>query len=156
MLVALPESQELFHRFSRNPSLLPVGIAMNPDVLSIDQLREQAWQKIEPLYLTRLEELKRRFHEARARQAGSADLSDVAKAAVAGQIGTLLVEADRFIPGVLDRISGSICTDDVVDLHVDDMLDDLAELVMSKDGEVVVVPTERMPTETGVAAINRF
>ena len=39
---------------------------------------------------------------------------------------------------------------------VDDMLDDLAELVLTKGGEVVVVPSERMPTDSGLAAICRF
>jgi hypothetical protein len=36
------------------------------------------------------------------------------------------------------------------------MLDDLAELVLVKGGEVVVVPTERMPTPSGLAAVYRF
>lgn len=39
---------------------------------------------------------------------------------------------------------------------VDDVLDDLAELVMRQGGEVVVVPDERMPSETGLAAVYRF
>ena len=37
----------------------------------------------------------------------SDDLSDVAKAAVADQVATLLLEADRVIPGVLDRTNGA-------------------------------------------------
>jgi hypothetical protein len=36
------------------------------------------------------------------------------------------------------------------------MLDDLAELVLTKGGEVIVVPTEQMPTNSGLAAIYRF
>jgi hypothetical protein len=36
------------------------------------------------------------------------------------------------------------------------MLDDLAELVLGKGGEVVVVPRERMPIDSGLAAIYRF
>jgi len=39
---------------------------------------------------------------------------------------------------------------------VDDVLDDLGELVRMRNGAVVVVPADRMPTETGVAAIYRF
>jgi len=35
-------------------------------------------------------------------------------------------------------------------------LDDLGEIVLRKSGEVIVVPAERMPTNTGVAAIYRF
>ncbi|WP_261342071.1 hypothetical protein [Thalassoglobus neptunius] len=40
--------------------------------------------------------------------------------------------------------------------EVDDILDDLAELVMSTKGEVVVVPAEQMPSSTGVAATYRY
>jgi hypothetical protein len=36
------------------------------------------------------------------------------------------------------------------------MLDDLGELVIKKGGQIVIVPTERMPTRTGIAAIYRY
>ena len=39
---------------------------------------------------------------------------------------------------------------------VDDVLDDLAELVLRTKGDVVVVPTERMPSTTGAVAIYRY
>jgi hypothetical protein len=156
MLAALPESLEAFRRISENPFLLPAGITVNPDSLSLDQLREQAWKQIEPFYVARLEGLKEKFHTARSRQAASADLSDVAKAAAAGRVETLLVEADRIIPGELDRATGAIRLGEQAAPHVDDMLDDLAELVLVEGGEVVIVPTERMPTKSGLAAIFRF
>src|SRR5207253_10374982 len=37
-----------------------------------------------------------------------------------------------------------------------DLLDEIAEEVLRTKGTVVVVPRERMPTETGLAAIFRF
>jgi hypothetical protein len=36
------------------------------------------------------------------------------------------------------------------------LIDDLAELVLNKGGQVVVAPAERMPTDTGAAAIYRY
>jgi hypothetical protein len=39
---------------------------------------------------------------------------------------------------------------------VDDVLDDLAALVMQQGGELIVVPAERMPTGTGIAALFRY
>ncbi len=45
---------------------------------------------------------------------------------------------------------------DLNDTDVDDVLDDLAEVVLGAGGEVVVVPTDRMPTPTGLAAIYRY
>lgn len=40
--------------------------------------------------------------------------------------------------------------------EVDDVLDDLGELVLSKGGKVLVVPSAQIPTKTGAAAICRF
>lgn len=156
LLAALPESHEPFRRISQNPFLLSEGIKINPDALSADQLREQAWQKVEPNYLARLEERKDRFFAAQSRQTGSADISDIAKATVAGRVETLLVEADRIIPGTLDRTSGAIERVAQSPAHVDDLLDDVAEVVLAKAGEVVVVPANRMPSASGLAAIYRF
>jgi hypothetical protein len=156
MLAALPENQEPFRTISANPFLLNVGIMTNPDVLDANELRVQAWQKLEPLYLARLEMLKDNFHTAWARQAASGDLSDAARAAVAGQVRTVLIEADRVIPGILDRNTGAIRDADLASPHADDMLDDLAEIVLARGGEVVIVPAERMPTRSGLAAIYRF
>lgn len=156
MLVALPESQTQLRRLSDNPFLLADGIKVDPDSLSVDELRKQAWNAIEPFYLTRLHELKEKFGDAQARQTGSGDLSDAAKAAASDKVATLLVEADRVIPGVVDRTTGAIHPAGPATSHVDDMLDDLAELVVAQGGEVIVVPKERMPTESGLAAIYRY
>jgi hypothetical protein len=40
--------------------------------------------------------------------------------------------------------------------EIDDVLDDIGELVADQSGEVVVVPSNRMPVDTGLAAIYRF
>src|SRR5690606_31973677 len=84
LLAALPETHDPFRKISRNPFLLPTGITTNPDTLSVDDLRAQAWQIIEPHYLARLAELKDKFLAGEPRQEASADLSDAARAAVAG------------------------------------------------------------------------
>lgn len=156
MLAALPENQRAFRETSHNPLLMDGGIAVNPDALNFEELRAQAWQKVEPYYLERLEKLKDSFQSARAQHSGSADLSDAARAAVAGRVATLLVEAEKVLPGTIDRTTGAIHPGELASPDVDDMLDDLAELVLSKGGEVVVVPRERMPTDSGLAATYRF
>ena len=54
MLAALPEHHHRFHQVSHNPFLMAEGLTINLDALSIDELRERAWQVVEPQYLTRL------------------------------------------------------------------------------------------------------
>jgi hypothetical protein len=66
------------------------------------------------------------------------------------------VEAGRHIPGHINPATGEIEFVQAMDPEIDDLLDDLAEVVLQHGGEVVVVPAERMPAQTGVAAIYRY
>jgi hypothetical protein len=79
----------------------------------------------------------------------------VARAAVAARVGTLLVEGDRVVPGRLDLATGAV-RPGAADHEGDDLIDDVAEEVLRRGGEVVVVPAERMPVKSGLAATYRF
>ena len=122
----------------------------------IEELSKRAWQLVEPLYLERLAGLVDTFGAAQARGEAESDLAGVARAAGEGRVATLLVEAEKHIPGRMDRQTGRIEFDELANPEIDDLLDDVAELVMKNGGEVVVVPAERMPTKSGLAAIYRY
>jgi hypothetical protein len=156
LLAALPEHHHLFRTVSRNPFLMAEAIDTYPDALSLDELRDRVWQIVQPYYLRRLDELIERFGTASAKDLGTGDLARIARAAVAGRIGTLLIEADRHVPGAFDGVTGAIAFADLGHPDVDDLLDDLGERALKDGAEVVIVPAERMPTNTGIAAIYRF
>lgn len=156
ILAALPEYHTPFHQVSHNPFLLADGLGIHPEALNIEDLRNRAWEVVEPQYLARLGRLVEDFGNARSRKLGSEDLAQVAEAAASGRVETLLLDADCQVPGRFDTVTGSIELDDLADPEVDDLLDDLGQLVLAKGGQVVVVPGERMPTRTGIAAIYRF
>ncbi len=80
----------------------------------------------------------------------------VAKAIAVGRVATLMIEAVRKIPGRIDSATGEIEFGDLSHPEVDDVLDDLGELALKKGGQIVIVPAERMPTVTGIAAIYRY
>lgn len=156
ILAALPEYHEPFRRVSANPFLVAEGLRGDPGSLDLDDLRERAWRAVEPQYLARLAHLADTFRRAAANGRGTADLAEAAAAALAGRVSTLLVEAERVSPGRLDRDTARVQAADLSEPDVDDLLDDLGELVLAAKGEVVVVPAERMPVETGLAATYRF
>ena len=156
LLAALPQHHSFFRQISRNPFLMPGGVDIHPDALSIEALRDRAWHAIEPHYLARLAGLVEMFGVARSKELGADDLAQIAASAIAGRVGTLLIEADRHIPGRIDVETGRIEFDDLADPEVDDVLDDVGELVLKNRGQIVIVPAERMPTQTGIAAIYRF
>lgn len=156
ILAALPEYHTLFCQVTQNPFLLADGIDIHPDALPADALRQRAWRVIEPQYLARLAGLVEEFGRAKSKGFGSDELAAVAQAAVNGRIATLLVDADRHIAGRIDEASGQIEYGDLAHPEIDDLLDDIGELVVKKGGQIVIVPPERMPTPTGIAAIYRF
>lgn len=156
LLAALPEHHGIFHQVSKNPFLLGEGIKIHPDALPLDELREQAWQVFEPHYQSRLAKLVDDFVLAKSKGLGLDELQKLSEAAVAGRIATLLIEADREIGGQVDAATGKLQLADLSHPEVDDVLDDLGELVLSKGGKVLVVTSAQMPTKTGAAAICRY
>lgn len=156
MLACLSENQGPFRAVAKNPScsltLSPASIRSPSMPRSYGRGYGHWWKR----YLARLAKLTQDFGTAVSRQQGTGDLSDAAKAAIAGRIGTLLIDADQVQPGTIDPTTGAIKAKDLADPKVDDKLDDLGELVLKTGGQVVIVPTERMPTKTGLAAIFRY
>lgn len=157
ILAALPNHHNLFQKVSKNSLLLSNGIEINPESVSIDKLADLAWSIMEPEYLLKLDTLVEKFVQEKADGKGSDDMNEIGVAAVAGKIDTLIIEADRMIPNKLTNlITGNIQNRDLTNPKVDDLLDDLGELVLKMGGQVMVLPAERMPSETGLAAIFRY
>lgn len=132
------------------------AIDISADAISTDELRKRAWQTIEPDYAADLMQLGEQFRSNHAKGKSNDDLSDIAAAAVHGRVDTLLVEAERHIPGRMMPDTARISFDNISDPEVDDLLDDVAEVVLKTGGKVLVVPKSRMPTQSGLAAIYRF
>jgi Bacterial archaeo-eukaryotic release factor family 3 len=103
LLAALPQHHSFFRQISRNPFLMSEGVDIHPDALSTEALRDRAWHAIEPHYLARLAGLVEMFGVARSKELGADDLAQIAASAIAGRVGTLLIEADRHIPAALTR-----------------------------------------------------
>lgn len=156
LLAALPENQGLFRQISQNPYVLKEGIDTNPDALEMQKMHQKAWEVFEPENRKRLRDRVEAYGDAQSKGLGSGDVEDIAKAAVAGTIDTLLVDSDIHVPGRLDRVIGSVAFDEPDNPAAGDVLDDIGELVLKKGGTVHVIPTEKMPSLTGLAAIFRF
>lgn len=156
LLAALPEHHHMFREISDNPLLMSRAIDVDPASISADDLRTRAWDIVAPAYLERLSRFVDRYGASKESGRSSEDLTEIGKAAATGRIATLLIDADRVVPGRFDPGTGSIEFARLEDPGVDDLLDDFGEHTLKAGGEVVIVPPERMPSETGIAAIYRF
>jgi len=152
MLAALPEHHHLFRKVSHNPFLMTSGLMVDPQGLTHDELRQRAWTVAAPQQEAQQVAWSEAYAAATAKGLGSEDLSQIAHAAVAGRVATLLIEAERQVAGRIDGSTGRIDPADLGNPRVDDVLDDLGALVESMGGEVHVLPAERMPCRTGAAA----
>lgn len=132
------------------------GIAHNAEAATREFLREEAWKILGPQFKQQIDLLKDAYHAAKARRLGSDELTQVAEAAANGRVGTLLVDSDVKIPGILHRYTGLLEEAPMENARADDLLDDLAEMVLRMDGQVYVVPHAEMPTEAGLAAVYRY
>jgi hypothetical protein len=152
MLAALPEHQHRFRALSHNPFLMANGLMVDPQGVTHDELRQRAWDVASPQQAAQQAAWSEAYAAAAAHGRGSEDLAQVAHAAVAGRVATLLIEAERQVAGRIDASTGRIDPSEIGNPRVDDVLDDLGALVERMGGEVHVLPADRMPCGTGVAA----
>lgn len=156
ILVSLAEHHPRFQDLSHNPFLMKDGIKTAFDALSITELKSVVWEKVEYLYLDRTKKLVDGYEAAKAKSLASDHLEHIAKAAWEKRIATLLIESDKIIPGSVNVQTGELKSGDLEHPEYDDVLDDLAEMVFNSNGEVLVLPKERMPSTTGAAGIFRY
>jgi hypothetical protein len=152
MLAALPEHHHLFRTVSHNPFLMANGLMVDPQSLTPDALRQRAWDVVAPQQRAQQAAWSDAYAAAVAKGLGSENLSQVAHAAVAGRVATLLIEAQRQVAGRIDRSTGRIDPSELGNPLVDDVLDDLGAMVEKMGGQVHVLAAEDMPCNTGVAA----
>ena len=153
ILAALPEYHSTFREISHNPWLLEEAIPRHPGLMKPDELRDAAWRVMEPRYHKRFQALLDAYHAAKARGLATDDLTHAVEFATDGRVGTLLLEADRRIPGHVEGRMPRRVDDGP---GVGDVLDDLAERVLKTGGQVVVAPLGSMPTDRGLAAVFRY
>lgn len=157
ILVTLAEYQGIFRKLSHNAFLLEQGISIDPESLTVEQLRHKTWELMEPLAATRIQELVAKFKQANGTGLASDNLELIVGAILDGRVDTLLIDADEVIAGKIDRENRSIeFSAEFSAADVEDVLDDLGEMVLRRGGTVKVVPKKYMPTDTGAAAIYRF
>jgi hypothetical protein len=167
VLVALPELAAVFRGLSKNRMLLADYVPHDPALFSADDLATRVMPIFDAARQRRIAHAVRLFEQAHDRGLAATDLADVARAAVAGKVATLLIEADRFETGRLDRGTGAIefngehpgdlsRTGDQPAVQQEDLYGAVAEEVLLHGGGILALDRIAMPTASGIAAIYRY
>ncbi|HBT18933.1 MAG TPA: hypothetical protein DEA52_02630 [Clostridiaceae bacterium] len=152
ILASLPENHKDFEKLSHNEFLLKEGIKKDPQSLTLEELRLEAWEILKPAYLQNLKTLHEKYELNKSRELASEDLSEIARAALNSRVDTLMVNLEETVPGTIridrDRL--------LQEGPHGDMLNDVALLALKQKAKVYVVSKEELPLETGVKSIFRY
>lgn len=155
ILVALDENQGVFRKLTHNDNLLKKGVKIDYEALDVKELNKKSWEIMEEYYLAKTKEVVDRYNNSLGTGLSSDKLEDISKAAVNGKVETILIESDKVIPGFINLGTGDLEVEEEK-VGANDILNNLAEIVFSNNGEVIMLPKEKMPSDTGVVAIYRF
>lgn len=156
ILVSLSEHFPLFKEISKNPYLHEESITKSIDSMDLKEIQIQSQKIIETIRTKRIQEMAESFSNAEADALGDTDLKAIVFAAFESRVETLLIEEDKIVPGKIDHNTGSVNYGDIHSPDHDDVLDDLAEMVIVNGGTVLVLEKDMMPSTTGIAAIYRY
>lgn len=156
ILATLKEYHSKFRTISSNPHLIEKGIVQSFDSLDLNEMQKQAKNIIMSIHEEEVREIIETFSNAKAVSLGSSDLNDITKAAFENRVDKLLISEAKILPGKIDLNTGEINYGNIDSPDNDDVLDDLAELVLSKGGSVLVLDEVQIPSDTGVAAFYRY
>ncbi len=156
VIVGLEHMTGIYREVNHYPHLLDEDIQMNADELNDRQLRQQAWEVVEPYFLKKRQEVEDRYHQMAEREMASGDIKEIVPAAWDGRIDSLFVATGVQQWGAFDPQSRA------VDLHQreengdGDLLDFAAIYTLMKGGTVYTCPREEVPGNTLAAAIFRY
>ncbi len=158
VLAAPPKQFALYASISRHPHLLTEGLHANVGEVSGKELHARAWPIVQKFVSEREDRVLEHYQSGFSRQRSVDELSFIARAAFQGRVRELLLA--RGAAPVWGRVkleSGELdLSAKRRDEHDEDVLDDIAEAVLLRGGEVLSIESARMPSKSATAATLRW
>jgi hypothetical protein len=159
VLAAVDYYHPIYHGISRLENLAQQGIVGSIADWDEARIHTAAWPIARMSVERKIDKAIALWESSYGRGKVEADVSAAGRLAVAGRIRLLLTEKGRRVWGHLDRDTGAVEVirengRDPGNMAVD-LLDELAEIAIQHGGRALVLSSDRMPTETGLAAVLR-
>jgi len=136
--------------------LMEDGVKGNPEDLSTDELRDQAWAIAEAHFTKARTEATARYREFSGTQRASSQLTKVVPASYHGRVESLLVAVGVQLWGTFDMEAGYIDVHHEMQPGDQDLLDFIAIFTLLNGGVVFAIAPEQMPDNEKVAAVFRY
>jgi hypothetical protein len=148
----------IYREANTYPHLVDEGIEGNPEELRAEELHEQAWVIVQPLFLAAQRETAARYRQlagAGSEQASN-DLKEVVRAAYHGRVETLFAAIGLQQWGTFDPATNAVQLHREVKPGDEDLLDFAAVHTLLNRGTVYAVELKKVPDEAPLAAVFRY
>lgn len=155
ILAATEPIDSLFRSVNSYDGLLAESISGNPEHASDQELAERSRAVLDRHYAAQLSELIDLLDRRRSEGRAATDISDLARAATAGAVDTLLVDIDASVPGAVSA-DGAVTFAEPEPVDTPGILDEISRRVLLTGGRVLAVRAEDLPGATQIAGILRY
>jgi hypothetical protein len=156
VLAAVDYLHSIYHEANTYPNLLEKGLTGNPDLVKKEELHQEAWQIVEPLFGKEQEQAAALFQQYQGSEHATEDLASIVSAAVYGQVSHLFVETGTQMWGMFDRETGQVEFHEEQTPESSDLLDVAVSHTFLNGGEVYAVSPEELPASGPAAAVLRW
>jgi hypothetical protein len=147
----------LYREVSRYRGLLDRAVEGSFDGASPQELHARVWPVIREAFASRVEDALAERARAAERGLATEDLVTIGKMVVHGRVRRLLLADGAHAWGSLDPETGAVrLAEGQQDARDDDVLDDLAENVLVRGGDVLAVPAGRLPGGASASGLLRW
>lgn len=155
ILAATEPLAGIYRSINSYHGLARAALEGNPDDVSADELAGRARTVLDALHADRLARLRADYDAGASAGRALSDPSDVARAAAAGAIDTLLADFENPIPGWVDD-TGEVHFEEATDETGPDVVDDIVRMALATGARVLAVRAPDLPTPRPLAAILRY
>lgn len=159
ILAAVDYYHPIYHSVSKLSNLMEDGIHGNVMSWDPEKLFAAAWPIAEHTMQRNIEQALNLWEGSYGKGKVESDLQVAGRLAVAGRVRLLLTEKGRRLWGTMDRVTGEmeILEEGVQDPgdHAVELLDEVSEVSIQHGGRALLLPPDRMPTDTGLAVVLR-
>lgn len=148
----------IYRQASTYPNILDEGLEGNPDELGGNELRERAWDLVQPIFMQEQKGAMEQFAQLDGQGDGLAsdDLKTVVKAANFGRVDTLIVPVGIQKWGRYDPQQNKVILEEKSNPENEDLLDLATMHTLLNSGKVYAVQPEQLPGDNELAAIFRY
>ena len=146
----------LYREANTYPHLLDRAVPGNPDKLSAETLRRQAWTIMEPYLLLAREQATARYRQYAETERASHNVREIIPAAFHGRVESLFIAIDQEQWGTFHPTTNTFHVHRVARYHDDDLLDIAATQTLFHSGSVYPIEQAKMPGGELIAAVFRY